>query len=801
MHGRKNPALDIAGEVTMVKLHTSVGQSALVLSLAFCATPALAANTGPDKAADPAQTESSDAAKPALQTGPTTDATNDPNPNDIIVTAQKRAENIQNVPLAVSVVSENQLRASGVTQFQDLGKIAPSLTVRPAEHPVNANVSLRGVGTFAFGIGVEPSVAVLVDEVPLAFQARAFTDLPDVERIEVLRGPQSTLYGKAASAGLINIITRQPTDTFHARFNVMGTTDSEYGGNFSVSGPISPQLGYVLSASYSNWDGNVRNLFNGKKVNGREAFNTRGKLRWEPASNVTITLSGNYLNGNTSVGRPFIRIGSAALFRNIPGQTPAVAMPGVTISEDNQDISNNYDARTKYEGGGASLRAEVGLGDMTLVSISSYDKFHLNDYLDQDDTSSTTPSGSNIQVGQFHSRLFTQEVRLLSSSAKPFRYTLGAYYANVKFERPFLRGPVFSQANWYATSKSEQIAAFAQVDWEIVPHLILTGGGRVQNEKISYTFRDNLAVAPAASFFSGHAEDTAGTYRISGRYEVTSDLMFFATYSTGYKGQTYDLTTGFNAGRANAGPIKPERSRDKEIGMRAQFLDRRLTFNLTYFDTNYKNLQAQSIETINGTQNFRLTNVGGLNTKGIELDTAARIGSDLNLTGSVAYLDAKYTSYPVAQCYPLQGPAQGCVAAVPATPTTPAIPAYQNLTGARAIQAPKWKFSIGADYSPSLGGNLRGVAQANWQYQSSVYYVAEDPQTFQKAYSIVNIGLGVRDKDRKWEVVAFVNNLFDQQYFPSLVNTAGNFNNQLATQALLPRDFRRYGGLRLGVNF
>jgi iron complex outermembrane receptor protein len=778
----------------MVKLHASVGWGALALSLVLGVTPALAKTDDAAKSADPGQTsqpESSTAAPQSAPAGQASAVAPDPQySGDIIITAQKRAENIQNVPLAVSVVSENQLRASGITQFQDLGRIAPSLTVRPAEHPVNANVSLRGVGTFAFGIGVEPSVAVLVDEVPLAFQARAFTDLPDVERIEVLRGPQSTLYGKSASAGLINIITRQPTDTFRARFNVMGTTDSEYGGNFSVSGPISSQLGYVLSASYSKWDGNVRNLFNGEKVNGREAFNTRGKLRWEPASNVTVTLSGNYLNGNTTVGRPFIRMDPTAVLRGTPGQTPAVTMPGVTIGPDNQDISNNYNSRTKYEGGGGSLRGEIGLGDLTLVSITSYDKFRLDDYLDHDDTSSTATIGSNIQVGTFRSQLFTQEVRLLSPSTKPFRYTLGAYYANVKFERPFMRGPYFALADWFATSKSEQIAAFAQIDWEIVPHLTLTGGGRVQNEKVSYTFKDNIA----AAFFSGHASDTAGTYRISGRYEVTPDLMFFATYSTGYKGQTYDLTTGFNTARANAGPIKPERSRDKEIGMRAQFLDRRLTFNLTYFDTNYKNLQAQTIETLpGGTTNFRLTNVGGLNTKGVELDSSARIGDDLNLTGSVAYLDAKYTSYAVAQCYPLQQ--------IPTTCLPPTSPTYQNLTGARAVQAPKWKFSVGADYSPSLGGNLKGVVQASWQYQSSVYYVAEDPQTFQKAYSIVNAGLGVRDKDRKWEVVAFVNNLFDVQYYPALVNSAGNFGNKLATQALLPRDFRRYGGLRLGVNF
>ncbi|MEG3147062.1 TonB-dependent receptor [Sphingomonas sp. RT2P30] len=757
----------------MARCQLIVSRGALAAALAIIAAPAFAQNAAPAGQANAAAPDS------AL-------------PGDVVVTAQKRSENVQDVPLAVSVLSPTQLQAAGVRQFDDLGRIAPSITIRPAEHPVNANVSLRGVGTFAFGIGVEPSVAVLVDEVPLAFQARAFTDLPDVDHIEVLRGPQSTLYGKAASAGLINIITRNPTKDFHFSANALATTDSEYGGNFSVSGPISSDLGYALSASYSKWDGNVRNLVNGQKVNGHESFNTRGKLRWTPASNVTFTLAGNYLNGNSTVGRPFIRFGANALLRNTAGLTPAVVLPGVTVSEQNQNVSNNYPSRTRYWGWGGSLRGEIGLGDLTLVSITSYDKFRLYDFLDHDDTSSTAAVGSNIQVGEFHSRLFTQEVRLLSPSDQPFRYTLGAYYAKVNFERPFLRGPAFSLANWYATAQSRQLAGFAQIDWEFVPKVTFTGGGRVQNERVSYTFKDNLAVAPNPTSFAGSAEDTAGTYRLSLRYEPTRDIMLFATYSTGYKGQTYDLTTGFNTNRANAGPIKPERSRDREIGARLQFLDRHLTFNLTYFNTDYTNLQAQTIETLaDGTTNFRLTNVGGLNTQGVELESSARLGDDLNLNASVTYLDAKYTSFDVAQCYPLQTAALGCTGS----------PTRQNLTGARAVQAPKWKFSVSADYSPSLGGNLRGVVQANWQHQSDVYYVAEDPQTFQPSYGIVNVGLGVRDADHRWEVVAFVNNLFDKQYYPSLVNSAGNFGSNIATQALLPRDFRRYGGVRLGVKF
>ena len=743
----------------------AAGSGALALSLALCSVSQSA------RAADAA------------------DSTAAGTLEEVVVTANKRAENLQEVPLAVSVINENALQASGVQQFQDLGKVAPSLTIRPAEHPVNSNISLRGVGTFAFGIGVESSVAVLVDEVPLAFSARAFTDLPDVERIEVLRGPQSTLYGKSASAGLINIITRQPTDTFQARVNAMGTNDSEYGGNFRLSGPIGSDLGYVFSAAYSNWDGNVKNRFSGDDVNGRDAFNTRGKLKWDPATGVSLTLSANYLNGKTTVGRPFIRVDPTALFRGTAGQTTAVAFPGFTVDGDNTDVSNNYNSRTSYDGYGGSLRGEFGVGKMNLVSITSYDKFRLNDYLDQDDTSLPIAIGNNNQIGQFNSRLITQEVRLLSPNTDPFRYTLGLYYGDVKFDRPFYRGPVFSNANWFATSKSKQQAAFAQIDWEIISKLTLTAGGRVQKEKVSYTFRD---IQAGNAFFSGNADDTATTYKFSPQYQITPDVMVFATYATGYKGQTYDLTTGFNANRAAAGPIKPETSKDKEVGVRTQFFDSALTLNLTYFDTDYEDLQAQSIETLaDGTNNFRLTNVGGLNTKGFEVESSARIGRDLNLTASATFLDAKYTSFPVAQCYPLQTAAQGCIGS----------PARQNLTGARAVQAPKQKYSVGADYSHDVGSRLVGFVQANYQYQSSVHYVAEDPQTYQGGYGIANLGLGVRDDGSKWQIAAFVNNLFDKQYFPSLVNTAGNFGNKVATQAIIPRDFERYGGVRLSLDF
>ncbi|GAM01413.1 TonB-dependent receptor [Sphingomonas parapaucimobilis] len=768
----------------MKMLRSTVALTAMIASLS--AASQVSAQQAAPSPADEAQLTQAAQGQPG---GPTSDVAPEPaSAGDIIVTANKRAENVQRVPLAVSVVAPAQLAAAGVRNFTDIGKVSSSLVVRPAEQPQNSNISLRGVGTFAFGIGVESSVAVLVDEVPLAFQARAFTDLPDVERIEVLRGPQSTLYGKSASAGLVNLITRNPTSELRIRANAVATTDREQGVNFSVSGPINEQLGYVVSAAYNNWDGNIRNLFNGKRVNGRETLNLRGKLRWEPTDTAALVISGNYVNGNTTVGRPFLAFGANARLRGTAGLTPSVVLPGVVVGPDNQTISNNYDSRTKYEGGGGYIRGEFGIGSLNLVTISSYDRFHLNDYLDHDDTSAPGNLGNNTQIGVFNSEQVTEEVRLQSDADKPFRYTVGLYGANVKFNRPFQRGPYFSLANWYATSQSRQVAAFAQVDWTIVPDLTFTGGGRVQNERVSYTFRDNLA----GTAFAGHASDTAGTYRGTLRYDFSPTINGFVTYATGYKGQTYDLTTGFNRNRALAGPIRPERSRDKELGIRSQFLDRRLTANVTLFDTNYRDLQAQTIETLaDGTSNYRLTNVGKLNTKGVEFEGSMRFSDSFNLGGAVTYLDAKYTEFGVAQCYPLQTAAQGCTGS----------PASQNLTDTTAIQAPKWKFNANLDYSPRLTTTTRGVAQVNWQYQSSLFFQARDPQTFQPAFSIVNVGLGVREEDRRWELVAFVNNLFDKQYYGSLVNTAGNFGNNVATQAVLPRDFRRYAGMRLGLNF
>ncbi|MBW6531030.1 TonB-dependent receptor [Sphingomonas sp. RRHST34] len=713
----------------------------------------------------------------------------------VTTTAQKRFENIQDVPLAVQVVNPAQLEAQGVHHFQELERVMPSLVVRPANQPVNTNVSIRGVGTFAYAIGVESSVAVTVDGAPVAFLARAIGDLPDVAMIEVLRGPQSTLYGKAASAGLIKIMTTQPTNDLHVRANARLTDDHEFAEQLSITGPLTDTLGYVVTGGFTHWDGNLRDTVRGKRIGGRDTITTRGKLRWRATPDLTFTLSGNHAEGSTAFGRPFVRLDPAARLRSDPALTPAVVLPGVEAGADNQSVAYNARSGTDYHGSGALLRSEWDLGKLNFLSLTNYDRFKLYDYLDFDDTASSAPLGNAREIGRFGSRLFTQEVRILSPGDSAFRYALGLYYADTRFERPFERGPGFALSHLHATAGSRQIAGFGQLDWEFVPSLTATVGGRVQNERVRYTF-DDLLVAQrdpqATHHYAGHDSDDAATYRLGLTYQATRDLMLFTTYATGYKGQAYDLTTGFDQKRADGGPIRPERSRDKEIGVRSQWFDRRLTTNLTFFGTHYRDLQAQTVEFYaDGSYRNRLTNVGRLVTRGVEVESAARPTGDLTLAANATYLRARYLSFSSAPCFPLQTVAQGCVGS----------PARQDLSGERLPQAPTWRLDASAEYAPELGQHYRAVMQAAWQYQGAMSYAPRDPELWQRAYHIANISLGLRDADRHWDAAVFVDNVFDQRHYTSLVNNANNFGGQVATAALLPRDFRRFGGIRVGLSF
>lgn len=732
--------------------------------------------------------------------------------DDIIVTANKRAENVQDVPLSVAVVLGEQLETRGVRELTDVAKISPSIAFNLGDHPTNNFIRIRGIGSLAFSVAAEASTAIQIDDVPVLIQGRAYTDLLDVSRIEVLRGPQSTLYGKSASSGLINIYTEDPTSDFSARINALATTDREYRFGFSASGPISDTLGYRLTASRSEFGGLQRNQATGDRVGGSEDTIARGKLVWQPNDRLRVTGILNYNESDAlCCATTLLELAPGALFRNVAGLTIDVAMPGVTPGPMNRDI--NFD-RTNYvisDEFGQALKIEYDLpGDFSFISVTSHDYYEYLDGIDNDGGNAPQPqfvATRNFQSGGLSSRGVTQEFRLVSPGDRPLRYVAGLFYSNTDNERFLLRGPAFAQQEWYAEAGNTNIAAFGQADLDFLENWTATAGVRFQKEELDYVFNDVLLTR---LIYTGQTEDQYSTYRLGLRYQFTDDVMMFGSFATGHKGQAYDLTSGFNAQRQALGPVQPETSESYEIGIKSQMFDRRLTVNATAFAVDYVNLQQQTTEFVpdatgNLTQVFRLGNVGAVSTTGLELEAAWRVTPDLNVTSALTYLDAVTESYVGAQCFPLQTVAQGCVTGLidPAT-GRPITAARQDLSG-RKLPVPEISFNLGYDYSRPIGtSGLEFTTTGFYQWQDGFQSGNGDPEVSQESFGILNLTAGIRSPGQ-YELVAFINNVFDENYITQVGNVRGNWGNLGATGQALSfqqqRDFLRYGGVRLTLSF
>ena len=745
------------------------GTSALTAYFGFAA-PALAAD------------ESSAPADDALQ--------------EVVVTAQKREQNVQSVPLSVQVIGETQLAAAHVENFEDFNRVAPSLLVRSDVTPINATVAIRGIGTSAFGIGVEPSVAVVVDDVPLAFQARAFGNMTDISRVEILAGPQSTLYGKSSTAGLINIVTPDPTNEFSGKFAATGTTDSERDFSAWLAGPLTENLAGRLSIISSDFPGTIKNLYTGWKSDGDKSINAHGKLIWDPTSELKVTTNLNFSHGTTTNDLAWINLPANANLRGNAAYPPSVYLNGVTPGFDNTNVYNNYGIGTRYQDADQSVKVawDLGSGGPTLMSISSHSYYWLDDHQDVDYTAVTALD--NRQQGYFHNTQWTEELRLVSPGGQRFRYTAGLFYADVTYERLFTRGPFFSLAGWHTTEGSRQEAVFGQFEFDVLNNLTLIAGVRGGEERINYTYTNLLGVPPAVSYWSGNNSNGYGTYKVGPQWQVTDHIMLFALRATGHKGETYNLVTGFNTLIAESGPVRPETSSDWEIGAKMQFFDQRLTVNPTLFTTDYKNYQAQGIQQLpDGTVNYELENVGTVRTRGLEINNNFRATRDLTLGLSATYLDASILNYATGQCYPLQTVAEGCVGS--------GATAYQNMAGKSLFDAPKWKGSADATWNKDLGFiPLTSVFQASYTYTSTVNYaLTQDPVTIQKGYGILNLSEGLQDLHGRYNVTFFVDNVLNKHYHSDIGDQASTFGSKSAVNALVPRDFSTYAGVTVSAQF
>ncbi|EIZ78648.1 TonB-dependent receptor [Novosphingobium sp. Rr 2-17] len=728
---------------------------------------------------------------------------------EIVVTAQKREQNLQDVPVAVSAISSEQIEARGVSAITDVARVSPSLTITENTNATGSSINLRGIGTFSFSIGIEPSVAIVVDDVALLQQAQAFSGLNDIERLEVLRGPQGTLFGKNAAAGVINIVTKAPTKQLSGSIGATATSDDQRRLEGMLSGPIGENVGFRINGFYDDRDGYIRNLNTGHMLNGERSYGARGRLDLDVTPTLDVVLTGNYTNtrSNGQV-RTFRSVNSGA---SVFGAPISGSIVGIEPSDSNYTIRLDTEPLNVSKQAMFTGKATLDLGAANLISITAYQdwRFHFVEDLDTlgtptllntADPTSILPNGS-AATASFHAKNFTQELRLVSTGARRFDYLVALFYANGHTDRDYARGPN-AAASWEASADTETFAAFAQGTYDFTDTTHLDAGVRFNREKIGATFLNTTAGAAAVANNGsclaecrGRDSDNQVTYKASLRQDIAEQVMVYASYATGYKGQGFDISTGFTPARA-ANPVRPETSQAYEIGLKSRLFDNKLQLNLTGFWTDFKDFQAQGGVTLaDGTIVPQLSNVGALRSRGVEAELSAKPTRLLRIDASAAYTDAKIREFANAPCYTGQTLAQGCV---PATGGS----TFQDLSGATLANSPKFKYNISANYDvefPKLA--FDGFITAEWAYQSKVKLdLLGSPISYQDAYGVFNGSVGIQGRDEAdFRVALFVNNLFNQHYATSLGYT-GSSNAQAVAQ-LLPRNSRRYVGIRTRVGF
>jgi iron complex outermembrane receptor protein len=741
---------------------------------------------------------------------------------DIVVTATRRSERLQDVPVSVTAVTKDVLERQNVRDINDLPKLVPGLTITYGSQPGNFSINMRGIGTLSNGIAVESDVAVVIDDVPVGFQAAAFKDLIDVERIEALKGPQSTLFGKSAIAGVLNITTQAPTDHWTGRATGLLTGDHEWRLGGTVSGPITDTLKLRLTASRNDFDGNVKNITTGDRLNGSKGFTVTGKLQWDPTSQLSLSLQPRFNHTDaTCCVSPINSLSPGLFYQGITQLPESTVLAGIPINDHaNVKVRNDFRAGGDSRTYGATWRASYTLGDgqllpgATLTYIGSFDRYRMHDYQDIDGTDvpfllyfpvaapSRIDSGARI-LGSFHARSVTQEARLTSPGGQRLRYTFGLWYARNALDRYLDRGPVLQFIKYLATSHNENYSFYTDLAYDLTSKLSLIGGFRLNRQHIDYTFDNYTAAKPF--HLQGANSDDAVTGKVGVQYHLTRDNMVYAAFSTGYKGQAYDLVSTFNAAEAAAGPVKPETAKNYEIGFKNSFFDRKLLFNTTFFWTDYKGFQT-SVQSFlpDGTYLTFLNSIGKLRSRGVEVDLIARPTNRLKLNASGAYDDAKIIDFPFGPCFGGQTAAQGCVPD-PRVAVNPG--KIQNLDGKRLNNAPRFKFNVGSEYDFPLGGSgTGGFVTFDYRWQSRINFsLNQDPVTVQKAYGVFDASIGASAGDGRYKLTVFVNNLFDKHYAVGIGNTTSGFSAPgviaSGTNWQPARDSFRYAGVRLDVGF
>jgi iron complex outermembrane recepter protein len=660
--------------------------------------------------------------------------------NEIIVTAQKRAQNIQDVPISMEVVSGQRLDDFNSNDIKAVMNYTPNVFVQSTAG--NDVIYIRGFGSPPANFAFDQSVSLYVDGVYAGRSRQAQAPFFDLARVEVLRGPQGALFGKNTAAGAVSVVSAGPTDRFEGKltanynFDFKGTDFSGY-----LSGPLTDTLSARLAMKVLNQQGYIRNLATDHDDPEIKQQLLRLTMKWEPSANFDYTAKVEYANrdvvGGITVSSPLTSAQDPHLTRYL-------------------DKSALGDEGTKTKSVMISGTGNIAIGDYTLTSVTGYSWFNANivNGFDQ-----TIPGGggaftNNSVYNSFPERFeqFSQEIRLLSPTGRTFDFIVGAYYDHGKYRLDQLQGfniadlfgsPYFGRIDSRFNQTSESWSLFGQGTLNLADTFRVIGSLRYSHTSKDADFASRLVYGPFAirpiSSADGSLSEGNVDPSVTVQFDVAPRIMLYATYGRGSKSGGFVSNT---LGTTNATfAFKPERSTNYEAGVKSTLFDGKVVANVSIYDTQFKNLQVSVYQP--ASSSYLTGNAASATSKGIEGSLALYLSPNLDITASGAYQDIKYDDYPGA----------ACLASQPSTCT----PATNNLAGYRLAYTSKWTGNVSAHGRVPLGDDLKlditGVAAGRSKYfdsdnQSPIFGI-------QKGYVKLDLRVQLSDADERW-FLAFV---------------------------------------------
>lgn len=727
--------------------------SALILCL--CATAPAEAQSGASAPSDASRSTplSDQPAQPSQDArSPTDSAERTGQLADIVVTAQRRSENLQRVPIAVDTASGEALQAAAITSTVQLNAIAPGLNIRTTAGAFNPFI--RGIGTSS-NI-VENPVALYIDGVYIPQQREGLRELNDIAQVAILKGPQGTLFGRNATGGVIQITTRPPSRTFSGEAGVELDNYATVKVDGYVTGPLTDTLAFSLSGQAAKqYDGYGDNLTTGSETYQlRRQVAVRGKLLFQPTDRTSITLIGDYMD----------RRAQSNSFQPLPGT--AFTLPGARPVDSRYDTRAGSDPYATFEGGGASLSIEQDLGFAKLVSISAYRKGRGGYLLN---ASADPASSQTIASLDAPNEMYSQELQLASRPG-PFKWVVGGYYfhnrnANLPVSIGFrgVLAPVPAapaRIDNFGDERAESIAPFGQFDWTFLANTTLTGGIRWTSEKRTaplsraITFNSGfvarpLSVEPSTSF-------REPTYRVALSHEFGPTVLGYLSFNSGFKSGGFNITNPANPS------YLPEKLKAYEAGLKSQFLDRRVRLNAAAYYYDYSNVQVTRFA--NGTQT--IDNGAAAKLYGLDFDFEARLSPALHVNAGFALEHTEFTSYPNAVFAIVQP--SGSVLLTPGNAKGNRLPLAQEISGI-----------LGLDYHRDLAaGAIDANVTAN--YNGNYFFEADNGVLRQPSYVMLNATLRYTLPGDRVTFSLFGRNLLDENVLTFVTTQTYGFDANYA---------------------